>query len=301
MKLHLLRIFTAVAEQMSFSRAAESLYISQPAVSKAVRELESQLGQPLFERGAGKLRLTEAGAMLAERGRAILAIEHNAEEDLQALRGLRHGVLRVGASTTIAAYLLPPVIAAFLRNYPGIDLRMTILNTLSIVKLLLDYHLDIALVEGPVAHPSIRSEAWQLDELVVIAAPDHPLVARAGGEGIPISLLADEIFLVREPGSGTRQVGEEALLQYGIRLERTVELGSTEAIKQAVAAGLGLAIVSKATIPDQLALGKLTTLRVQGLTIRRTLTQLKRVGRTLSPAARAFDRLLTQAATDREG
>src|SRR5512139_2927149 len=108
MKLHLLRIFTTVAGYMSFSRAAEALYISQPAVSKAVRELEHQLGVPLFERGAGKMNLTEAGALLAERGRAILAIEQTAEEDLQAVRGLQAGVLRIGASTTIATYLLPP-------------------------------------------------------------------------------------------------------------------------------------------------------------------------------------------------
>src|SRR5512139_2144332 len=128
MKLHLLRIFTVVAECMSFSRAAEALFISQPAVSKAVRELENQLGVPLFERGAGKLSLTEAGTLLAERGRVILAIEQSAEEDLQGLRGLHHGILRIGSSTTIATYLLPPVIAAFLHDHPSIDLRLTIQN-----------------------------------------------------------------------------------------------------------------------------------------------------------------------------
>jgi DNA-binding transcriptional LysR family regulator len=295
LKLHLLRIFTAVADQMSFSKAAKALYVSQPAVSKAVRELENQVGQPLFERGAGKLSLTEAGALLAERGRAILAIERTAEEDLGALRGLQHGVLRIGASTTIATYLLPPLIAAFLRNYPGIDLRMTILNTRSIVKLLLDYEIDVALVEGPVADERITSEAWRADELVVIAAPDHPFVLQAGQDGIPISLLAEEVILVREPGSGTREVAEQALAERGVRARRTVQLGSTEAIKQAVAAGLGLAIVSKATIPDEVALHKLTTLHVRDLTIERTLTRLKLVGRTPSPAARAFDQLLTQA------
>ena len=118
MKLHLLRIFTVTAEKMSFSRAAETLYISQPAVSKAVRELENQLGVPLFERGAGRLSLTEAGTLLAERGRVILSVEQTAEEDLAALQGLHHGILRIGASTTIATYLLPPVIAAFLPRIP---------------------------------------------------------------------------------------------------------------------------------------------------------------------------------------
>jgi len=293
MKLHLLRMFTAVAEHMSFTRAAEALYISQPAVSKAVSELEKQLDQPLFERGAGKLRLTEAGLLLAERGRAILAIERTAEEDLRALRGLQHGVLRIGASTTIATYLLPPVIAAFLRQHPGVDLRLTIQNTLSIVSLLLDYQIDVALVEGPVADERIAQQAWRVDELAVIAAPDHPLVARAGKAGVPLALLAEEVFLVREPGSGTRQVAEQALVERGARPKHTVELGSTEAIKQVVAAGFGLAIVSKATIPDELALRKLTVLRVQGLEIRRMLTRLRLVARTPGPAARAFEQLLT--------
>jgi DNA-binding transcriptional LysR family regulator len=292
MKLHLLRIFTVVAAQMSFSRAAETLYISQPAVSKAVRELERQLGMPLFERGAGRMTLTEAGALLAERGRAILAIEQTAEEDLQALRGLQTGVLRIGASTTIATYLLPPVIAVFLDSHPNIDLRLTIQNTQSIVSLLLAYRLDVALVEGPVADARIRSEPWRPDELVVIAAPHHPLVLRSAGKAVDAELLRGELFMVREPGSGTREVAEAALAQKGLRLERTVQLGSTEAVKEAVAAGLGLAVLSKATIGDQVSLGKLAVVPLADLVITRTFTRLRLIGRTPSPAARAFDQLL---------
>ncbi len=292
MKLHLLRIFTVVAEHMSFSKAAEALYISQPAVSKAVRELENQLGQPLLERGAGKLRLTEAGTLLAERGRAILTIEQAAEEDLSAIGTLQHGVLRIGASTTIAAYLLPPIIAAYLRQYPGVDLRLHIQNTQTIVGLLLNYQVDVALVEGPVADERIVSEPWRVDELVVIAAPRHPFVARAGRTGISVSLLADEIFLIREPGSGTRQVAEQALAEHGVWLRHTVEFGSTEAIKQTVAAGLGLAILSQATILDELSLHKLVTIQIEGVMIKRTLTRIKLQGRIPSPAARAFDQML---------
>jgi DNA-binding transcriptional LysR family regulator len=294
MKLHLLRIFTVVAQHMSFSRAAEALYISQPAVSKAVKELENQLGVPLFERGGGKLALTEAGALLAERGRAILAVEQSAEEDLQALRGLHRGTLRVGSSTTIAAYLLPPVIAAFLGNHPAIDLRLTIQNTQTILGLLLEYQLDVALVEGPVADERIECEAWRPDELVVIAAPSHSLVRTAAGGPTPSSLLADQLFLIREPGSGTREVSEAALAERGIQLKRTVELGSTEAIKETVAAGLGLAMVSRATIVDELRLGRLVILPVQGLDVRRTFTRVRLVGRTPSAAARSFRDLLSQ-------
>jgi DNA-binding transcriptional LysR family regulator len=294
MKLHLLRIFTTVAGHMSFSRAAEALYISQPAVSKAVRELESQLGVPLFERGAGRLSLTEAGALLAERGRVILAVEQSAEEDLQTLRGLHHGVLRIGSSTTIATYLLPPVIASFLRSHPNIDLRLTIQNTQTILSLLLAYQLDVALVERPVEDERLQCEPWRPDELVVIATPDHPLVSAARAGPLPVSLLAEQLFLVREPGSGTREVGEAALAARGIQLRRTVELGSTEAIKETVAAGLGLAIVSRATVEDQLRLNKLVILPVDQLDIRRTFTRVRVAGRTPSPAARAFDELLGQ-------
>ena len=194
----------------------EALYISQPAVSKAVKELENQLGVPLFERGAGKLTLTEAGALLAERGRAILSVEQTAEEDLQALRGLHRGTLRIGSSTTIATYLLPPVIAAFLGSHPAIDLRLTIQNTQTILSLLLEYRLDVALVEGPVADERIECEAWRPDELVVIAAPGHPLATRGCRETVcRVSILEDQLFLIREPGSGTREVGEAALAREG--------------------------------------------------------------------------------------
>ncbi len=292
MKLHLLRIFTVVAQQMSFSRAADALYISQPAVSKAVKELEKQLGVALFERGAGKLMLTEAGALLAERGRTILSIEQSAEEDLQALRGLRQGTLRIGSSTTIATYVLPPVIATFLNSHPAVDLRLTIQNTKTILSLLLEYQLDVALVEGPVTDQRIECEAWRPDELVLIAAPGHPLVRTAAAARLPIGSLADQLFLIREPGSGTREVGEAALVAQGVRLKHTVELGSTEAIKETVAAGLGLAIVSRAAIIDQLRVGRLVVLRVHDLDIRRTFTRVRLVGRTPSPAARAFCDLL---------
>jgi len=297
MKLHLVRIFSAVAQHMSFSRAAEALYISQPAVSKAVRELEHQLGVALFERGAGKLNLTEAGALLAERGRAIMAIEETAEEDLRVLKGLQRGILRIGSSTTIATYLLPPVIATYLREHPNIDLHLTIQNTHTILNLLLDYQVDIALVEGSVADERIECEPWRPDELVVIAAPGHPLVPKAGGQPVPVNRLADELFLMREPGSGTRETGEAALAAKGLSLRRTIELGSTETIKEAVAAGLGLAIVSKAAIADQLALNKLAILPCADLEIRRTFTRVRLIGRTPSPAARAFDQLIVQTRT----
>ena len=173
-------------------------------------------------------------------------------------------------------------------------MHLTIQNTLTILNLLLEYQLDVALVEGPVADERVQCEPWRPDELVVIAAPDHPLVRTASSGRLPVSLLGDQLFLIREPGSGTREVGEAALVQRGIQLRRTVELGSTEAIKQAVAAGLGLAVVSKAAIVDQLALNRLAVLQFEDLDIRRTFTRVRLVGRTPSPTARTFDQLLSQ-------
>jgi DNA-binding transcriptional LysR family regulator len=188
------------------------------------------------------------------------------------------------------------VIASFLRDHPQIDLRLTIHNTLTILNLLLDYQLDVALVGGPVADERIRCESWRPDALVVIAAPDHPLTSRADGQPIPASMLAGELVLIREPGSGTREVAQAALAQKGIQPQRTVELGSTAAIKEAVAAGLGLAIISSAAVVDQLALNKLVVLPLEELAIQRTFTRVRLAGRTPSPAARAFDLRLSETA-----
>jgi DNA-binding transcriptional LysR family regulator len=283
--LHLVRIFAAVAEERSFTRAAARLAISQPAVSKAVQELERQVGSGLLERGTGAVRLTEAGDLLYRHARMLFAAEREAEEELAALRGLRCGSLHVGASTTIAIYLVPQLLGAFQRQYPGIEIRLTSANTHEIAELLVDYQVDIALVEGPVADRRVEVLPWRSDELVVIAAPDHPLALRSAVE---LQALATEPFITRERGSGTRDVGEQALRARGLEPRIALELGSTEAIKQAVAAGLGVAIVSRATLDDQLALGKLRQLHIPELAIRRELTELRHRGRQPSIVARTF-------------
>ncbi|MBX6747999.1 MAG: LysR family transcriptional regulator, partial [Acetobacteraceae bacterium] len=159
--LHLLRLFAMVARHRSFSRAAEMLHISQPAISKGVRELEAQLGTRLLERGGpGGVTLTEAGRVLAGHAATLFMVERAAEEDLAAFRGLHRGTLAIGASTTIATYLLPQVIGAFHRRHPQVELRLTSANTRAIVDLLLARELDIALVEGPVEEPGLLAEPW---------------------------------------------------------------------------------------------------------------------------------------------
>jgi DNA-binding transcriptional LysR family regulator len=285
LNLHHLRVFAAVAEQRGFSRAAAAQHISQPAVSKAVRQLERRIGVPLLERAGRASRLTAAGEQLAARARELFAVETAAEEELRALRGLEAGSLRVGASTTVATYLLPPILARFHDVHPAIALRVVSANTRAITRALLERRLDIALVEGPVEHPRVWAWRWRSDELVLIAPPDHQLVSR---RSVDVHALAAERFVVREPGSGTREVAERALAKSGVRPAVGLQLGSTEAVKQAVAAGLGLAIVSRYAAEDQLALGSVALVRLRGVELRRTLSELRLEGRKPSAPAAAF-------------
>lgn len=290
LNLHHLRLFAAVVDHGGFTRAARALRLSQPAISKSLNELERQLHVSLLDRTGKSVVLTEAGRALHARASELFGVERVAERELRELRGLKRGILRVGASTTIATYLLPAYLGRFHLRHPGVRIRTTSANTRSVVRALLEFRIDVALVEGPVTHPRIDVIPWLDDELVVIAHPSHRLIRQR----VDVTALADQQFLVREPGSGTREVSERALAIHGVRLRNTMRVGGTEAIKQAVAAGLGLAIVSRAAAADQLALNKISVLAVDGLVIRRTLTQLELRDRSLGVAARELKELLDQ-------
>jgi DNA-binding transcriptional LysR family regulator len=289
MNLHHLRVFARVAEEGGFTRAAQALRLSQPAVSKAVRQLERQTGVPLFERAGRATRLTAAGDALFARARELFAVEQSAEEELRALRGLNGGVLRVGASTTVATYLLFPYLARFRRANPRVELRVSSANTRAIARALLERRLDIALVEGPVRHPQIGIVPWREDELVVIAPPTHRLATK---HSIQLRELSREPLIVREPGSGTRKVAERALAAHDVSPPVALQLGSTEAIKQAVAAGLGVAFVSRFAVEDQVKLGRIAAIRVREAALGRMLTELRLRGRAIGPGAMAFRKLL---------
>lgn len=290
LNLHHLRLFSRVAELGGFSRAAASLRLSQPAVSKSVRELERELQTTLIDRTAGSLRLTDAGAALFTRARELFAVERAAEEEQRRLRGLEGGVLRIGASTTVATYLLPRYLARFRDAHADVRLRLFTANTRTVARALVERRVEIALVEGPVDDARLEVVPWRTDALVVIAPPDHPLAKQ---RRVSSADLASVPFIVRERGSGTRQVAEEALAALGVTLRVVLHLSSTEEIKQAVAAGLGLAIVSRSAIDDQIALGRIVVLAVSGLSFPRDFSELRFAGHTLSPAAAAFRSLLT--------
>lgn len=292
MNLEALRYLVAVADFGGVTAAARRLGVSQPAVSRAVRHLEEHTEIPLLERTGRGVRLTGAGSALVAHGRALFASERLAEESLAALRGLERGALHVGASTTIAHYILPPVVARFLERHPGITFRLSAVHTRELVERLLRYEIDVALAEAPVQDERIIERPWKLDELVVIAAPTHPLARR---RRIPPKALAAELVLLREPESRSRQLILQALAAAGVTLGRTVTVDGTEAIKHIVASGRGLGIVSRVAVAEQVQLGSLTTLDLRDLRIHRTLHRLELRDRVPSRAADAFNQLLRSA------
>jgi DNA-binding transcriptional LysR family regulator len=290
LNLHLLRMFATVVRCGSFSKAADILNISQPAISKGVRDFELQVGCRLLNRSPKGVVPTPEGLALSRRADALFAVERAAEEELSALRGLHNGSLRIGASTTIATYMIPRYLGAFHRAYPGVDIHLISANTRDIAQQMVEHEIDIGLVEGPVDDKTLVAEPWRTDVMKLIAAPDHAFASAR--EPIDPERLENEVLIVREPGSGSREVVAQALAARGIEPLRTLEIGSTAAIKQVVAAGLGVAIVSVVTVEDQVRLGRLKVLDLDGMTIERTLWQLTSPGRVAMPAARVFAKML---------
>jgi DNA-binding transcriptional LysR family regulator len=292
LNLHLLRLFATVVRTGSFSRAAETLHISQPAISKGVRDFELQVGCRLLDRTPKGVRPTREGQALARHADALFAAERAAEDELLSLRNLDSGSLRIGASTTIATYMIAEYLGIFHRKYPGIELHLVSANTRDIADLMMAHDIEVALVEGPVEGDDLVSEAWRTDVMSLIVSPYHRFASFE--RPIDCAALQDEILIVRESGSGSREVVAQALSTHGVDPKQTLEIGSTEAIKQAVAAGLGVSIVSMATIDDQVKLGRLKIVSMRNLHIERTLWQLRGPGRINIPAAVAFEKIIRE-------
>ena len=296
MNLNHLAVFHAVAEEGGVSRGAERLCVSQPAVSKQVRELEAALGLKLFDRLPRGVRLTQAGEVLAGHARRLFAVEADAERAIAELKGLSRGSLRVGASLTIGVYLLPEILGAYRKLHPEIDLELEIANTQAIQQKLRENALDVALTEGFVetGEPKnelddLEAEIFHRDELVAVVPPGHRLLSE---EVVTAAQFCAEPFLMRETGSGTREVVERALAQVKVVVHPTMSLGSTEAIKRAVTAGLGVAIISRLALSTELAAGLLQVVALSNLRIERPLHIVRLRGKSESHAARAFFKLL---------
>jgi DNA-binding transcriptional LysR family regulator len=292
MTLRQLEVFLAIAHTRSYRRAAEALHASQPALSQHIRELEGELGVRLFDRLTRGVILTEAGRLLEERAKRVFATLTDVRDVLGELQGLQRGSLLVGASTTPGIYVLPAIIGAFRRRHPGIDLQLRIANSRAIEDAIRAHEVDLGVVGGHGLAPGEECLAAGLaDELVLIVSPRHRWAGRR--EVVPAQ-LADEPLLVREEGSATRRVTERALDQAGIRRRVSMELGHTEAIKQAVMAGLGVAFVSVHAVRGEVAARRLAAVRLRRLRIRRHFHVIHSEARTMSAGARALVTLLSK-------
>jgi DNA-binding transcriptional LysR family regulator len=284
-----LALFHAVAEAGNVTHAAERLHVSQPAVSKQVGELEEALGMHLLERLPRGIRLTEAGRLLADYARRLNMLEGEAARAIEEFRGLRRGRLAVGASTTIAAYLVPPVFGEFHKQFPDIELKLEIANTRDIQRCLVEGVIEAGLTEGVIEAEDLHSQVFHQDQLVAIAPAGHALLRK---RRVTARELCQEPFILREEGSGTRAVVERALAARELVVTPVLSLASTEAIKHAVGAGLGVAIVSRLAIGLELKFGSLVEIPVKDLVIRRPLHLQRLRGRNQSPAMQRFLSLL---------
>lgn len=292
MNLHHLAVFHAVARNASVSIASQQMHISQPAISRELKDLEERLGIKLFDRMPRGMRLTEAGAVLNSYADRIFALEKAAETALADIAGLGSGSLSIGASNTIGIYLLPVWLASFRKRHPRVNLELDIVNTETVARGVTDYRYALGFIEGPVDAEGFKIESLRKDRIVAVVAPDHAWAQRK--KASPVA-LADTPTLLREQGSGTREIVEQAFAQRGLQLQQVVEIGNAEAIKHAAIAGAGVAWLSELCVSDALESGRLVKLATPGLATQRTLHSLRLKDRALSPSARAFIELIDSA------
>lgn len=285
MNLHHLAIFHAIAETGSISACAERMHISQPAISRQLQEFERRIGVVLFERLPRGMRLTQPGEVLREYAARLFDIAHTAEAALRELSDARQGYLSIGASNTVGTYILPSLLARFRRSHPSIRVSMFIGNTEQVSQGVHDLRFMLGFIEGPLHVPDLRAERFIDDEIVPVASKDHPL---SGRKRLVPADLAGQALLMREPGSGTRELVERRLLRHGVRAGYIVEFGNTEAIKQAAVHGGGIAWLPRVCMPRELAAGDLVRLPVKPLVIRRPLSVIRRSKRYAAPATEAF-------------
>jgi len=252
-----LQVFHAVAKHLSFTKAAEALFMTQPAVTFQIKQLEEHFNTRLFERGHGQISLTEAGRVVFDYADRILGLSAEMDARLKDMTGQIIGPLLIGASMTIAEYLLPQVLGEFNARYPGVIPRLLVANSETVQNQVAEHSLDIGFIEGDSLLPSLVTEFVCEDELLVVCAPSHPL---AKLNSISPDLLAQHAYVSREPGSGTREVSDHYLQKIGIApdlLQPVMELGSPEALKGLVATGRGFAIMSRSTVVKETRMGLL--------------------------------------------
>lgn len=280
-----LKVFRTVAEHLNFRKAAEQLFLTQPAVTLQIKALESDLEVRLFDRTAGRISLTQQGSILLGYANKVAALVSEAERELGTDGGKVSGELSLGVSTTIAQYVLPRLLGAFLLEHPRVQFSLHSGNTSETVELLLQGKVSVGLVEGPARDRGVRVEPFMEDELVLITPKDFET------DQLSRNQLQASSLLMREQGSGSRRVVEAALKRGGVTLKsfrKVMDLDSTEAIKSAVEAGLGIGFVSRWAIAKELELGALKVAQVDGIRVTRHFTLISRTGPEPQGPAGAF-------------
>jgi len=288
--LRQMRVFAAVARNLSFTRAARELHLTQPAVSQQVRLLEDEVGLPLFEQIGRKVHLAPAGVELLRYTEQAMELLRQAGESLAAMRGLKRGVLKLGAVST-AKYFAPSLLSAFTPAYPEVSIKFEVGNRQEIIQQLAANEIDLVITGRPPRELDTMAEPLATHPLVLIASPRHPLAAR---RRIKLSQLATESFLIRETGSGTRASMERVFKERGVDIRVSMEVSSNETIKQAVMADMGISFISSHTVGLELAAGKLVILDVVGLPIIRDWYVIHLRDKQLAPIPAAFRAFLLE-------
>ncbi|HJT58939.1 MAG TPA: LysR substrate-binding domain-containing protein [Ktedonobacteraceae bacterium] len=296
LNLHQLATFQVVAKYCSYVRAAEELHFSQPAVSAQIRHLEKTLGVKLFDQIGRKTHLTQAGEELYLYSQKIFAVIDETLDIIEALRSPHYGRLSVGADTTVGSYVIPGLLGKFRQIYPQVEISLEVLNRAALIEALMSNRVDMAVMGTVPDDLPVEIEPFAFNELVLVAAPVHRL---AGHKEVPIEELGHEHFLLRESGSGTRAALERALQEADIPLQVSMQVGNNSAIKQGVAAGLGIALISRVALDMELETRRLVVLDVEGFPIVRQWRIVHLRDKYLSATARAFKSFLLQHADRR--
>ena len=279
-----LTVLEAVARNLSFTKAADELHLTQPAVSMQIKQIEESVGLPLFEQIGKKVFLTEAGQEMYNYCRAIQQQLEEAKSVIENLKGVKQGTLTLAVAST-ANYFAPRILAAFNKQHQSVKLNLDVTNREGLLQHLENNDADIVIMGTPPSDMDLEAESFMDNPLVVIAPPEHHLLEN---KNIPFNELLKETFVLRERGSGTRNAIERFFEEQGAQITTSINMGSNEAIKQAVQAGLGLGIVSLHTLELELELNQLAILDVQTFPIKRHWYLVYRKGKRLSPVARAF-------------
>ncbi|CQR55318.1 LysR family transcriptional regulator [Paenibacillus sonchi] len=269
MNFHQLHIFYTVSERGSFSAAAQTLHMTQPAVTMQVQALEDYFGAKLFDRSSKKIMLSEAGRTLLPFALRSIQLMRETDQAMAAFTHMLEGRLLLGASLTIGEYVLPRLLGPFGKAYPHISIMMKVMNTSQLLEEIHKHQLNFGLIEAPVSHPDMVIEPVMGDELKLIVPREHPL---AGKDEVTLAEALEHPFVLREQGSGTRRVMEEQLLAKGLdpgAMRVVMELGSTGAVKSAVEAGLGITIISTSSVKHEVALGLLKIVNIADASFKR--------------------------------